>query len=1090
MDGPWDQFRPQTVAATDTAPPWDQYGNAAPQQQSANVPRGARTIWDDIVAGYQGSATGLLQRGKLPDVVLDPSHAKWYDNALAGASSVVSELPEMVAGGIQGGLIGSVAGPIGTVAGAGAGTFALPTLIRTALIDAYTHGEATSSADFLNRAGILIKETGKSALVGAATSLSGMGVARVVGGVVGPMASEIGVKTATRVIGAAQTTAEIGAMTVAPAALEGRMPEPEDFANAAIMVAGMKAAGHVAGKIAQIYAKTGVRPEQVVVDAKADPVIGESLKAPTASGKTPEIPAAYNPLAEAEMLKGALPEAPKVAEIIANPVGVIPEGKQPNHINYAYIEAPQDVLTLRARLSEVFQSEINAERGKESWATTAEKANKIITARLAGMSDAQRAELQKSDYSKLAADSMAAQAMADKAAFDVRQIAAEISAKGELATPEDFARQIKSVETAALLHQIDQGNGAEIARALNARKAASQRAGLVEGMNELLKKYNNDPHTLSRLILGLHTTEEITKFAKEASKATTFEKVVEAWKSSILSGPFTYVRNIIGNTSFLISTPFVDAAAAAWGTVKGVSAGDRVSLMEPVSRVTGNLMGVYQMARLGVEIFKLKGIGGLADAVGGDVNATGKSEQFRNANTGAFGKIVRVPFNLLSSADTFFKTMVREGEAYALATRDAAKKGLNPATREYWDHVTGMATNPDAAMTKAMDAAALRQTYQAPLGKAGQAFQDWVTKSHMQFLFPFIRTPTNILKETFRLTPLAPIIGEWRADIVKGGIHADKAMAELAVGTAFMGAIFTGAMNGIITGAGDPDPNKRRVKLAAGWQPYSVKVGNTYYSYQGLGPITTVMGMAADAATVWDYMDEEESDKVPKILAVAFANAVTNQTALMGMTNLVNVTSDPTRYGPTFFRGFAGSVVPALIAQPTAALDPIVRQVDTILDAVKARIPGLRQTLLPKVDAFGEDIQSRDRLIGVSPITESTQTTDKVRSEADRLGVGVAAAPKNIQLPAANQRDIGKVELTPEQKNVFAHEGGRTAYQILDPLVNSEAWDAWPDMMKKRAYDIAIKKGREIGALKAVPIEQRLQEAQRIAEQINARMAK
>jgi hypothetical protein len=64
--------------------------------------------------------------------------------------------------------------------------------------------------------------------------------------------------------------------------------------------------------------------------------------------------------------------------------------------------------------------------------------------------------------------------------------------------------------------------------------------------------------------------------------------------------------------------------------------------------------------------------------------------------------------------------------------------------------------------------------------------------------------------------------------------------------------------------------------------------------------------------------------------------------------------------------------VPAIVAQPTQMLDPVTREVNSITDAVKARIPGLRGELLPKRDIFGEPIQTKERLGAVSPVTETT----------------------------------------------------------------------------------------------------------------------
>src|SRR5258708_8781920 len=137
--------------------------------------------WDAWVAGWQGSATGLLKRQRLPDIVLDSQHAKWYEHAISGISGTVSDIPEMVAGGIAGaaagGAVGSAVPVVGTalggILGAGAGIFAVPTAIRESLIQAYQSREADSSKDFLDRAGIVINETAKSSVVGTLTVVAG-----------------------------------------------------------------------------------------------------------------------------------------------------------------------------------------------------------------------------------------------------------------------------------------------------------------------------------------------------------------------------------------------------------------------------------------------------------------------------------------------------------------------------------------------------------------------------------------------------------------------------------------------------------------------------------------------------------------------------------------------------------------------------------------------------------------------------------------------------------------------------------------------------------------------------------------------------
>lgn len=1058
--------------------------DAAPPQLAPGQ-REASGAWDALVSGVQGSASGMLARGKLPDVVLTKEHSKWYERALSGAAGLAADMPWMVEGAMAGtatgaavgGAVGNVPGAaVGGVLGGGAGMMAVPAVIRESLVHAYQTGEADSSTDFLSRVGIVFKGLTEPEVLKATAKAGAVG-ALTLGA--GKIAAPLGV--------AGVAGAEIGTMTVATAALEGHLPDAQDFVDAAIVVGGMKVAGRVAGKIAQVYEKTGIRPEQVAADARGDPVLAEELK-----GDGSSIPKAYSQAAEAEMLRNALPEAPKVAEVIANPRGTITDGKEPNHINYSYSEAPEDVQALRAKIAETFKTEIETARGSESWDATQERAETIIRQRLAGMSDGQKAALKGMTFSDLAAQSMAVEAMAQRAAFDARAAATEIANKGNEATPEDAARLAAAIEQSALLHAVDQGNGAEIARALNSRKAARQRGELAEGMAELLAKYGEDPHVLARMVMGLHTTAELTGFAKAASKATTFEKVIEAWKAGLLSGPLTYVRNLLGNTSFLISQPIVDTAAATWGALKGVPVGERMSMIEPLARIVGNLQGAYDMAKVGAAIFEAKGIPGILKAVAGGNQGVGKGEQYRPANTGLFGDVIRIPFNLLSSADSFFKTLVGQGEAYALATRQAAKEGLNPATREFRDRVAEVASHPDKEMQAEIDAARQRQTYQSELGASGKAFQAWVSKTPvLKFLFPFIRTPTNILKETARLTPLAPLIGEWRADLAKGGPAADKAMAELGVGTAFMGAIFVGAMKGIVTGAGDPDPAKRATAVAAGWQPYSIKVGKTYYSYQSLGPITALMGMAADAANVWNHTSDEEQDKIPKIISIAFANAVTTQTALSGLTSIVQVLSDPDRYGPRFFQQYAGSLIPAVVAQPTAMIDPLQREVNSMLDAVKARIPGLREKLLAKINPLtGEVIETKARFEAVSPITETIKSDDRVLSEAMRLGIGVAKAPKTIEMSAMGDKKLGEIKLTEEQRQLFTTASGKLAHRIMEQIVTSPRWDTMPELVQKRIFADVIKQARENGAAAALPAQQRAAKAREIAVKVTEQLGR
>ncbi len=312
----------------------------------------------------------------------------------------------------------------------------------------------------------------------------------------------------------------------------------------------------------------------------------------------------------------------------------------------------------------------------------------------------------------------------------------------------------------------------------------------------------------------------------------------------------------------------------------------------------------------------------------------------------------------------------------------------------------------------------------------------------------------------------------------------------MAVGYGMTALGLAWAASGKISGAGDPDPNKNRVQRAAGWQPYSIKVGDTWYSIKMIHPVGTLLGMTADIHDMAADMNKDEQDKALKLLGKAFSHAVTEQTFLQGMVNVVKALNSPERGWNVFAQNMTASVVPASVSTLAQMMDPYQRDVESIRDAVMARLPGARESLMPQRDPFGDPIANADRLGGISPITERVESSDPVRLEAARLGIGVSAAPKSVQMPAARIHDLGKVELTAEQRDAFGDAAGHMAYKILAPIVNSDRWEGIPDTIKAQIFQTAFAKSRKFGELAAITPEQRMAEMQRISAEVSKRLGR
>lgn len=227
-------------------------------------------------AGWQMSVAGLLSRDRTPDTIL-PEHAGSFQRIASQVGTIVGDAIPMAVGGAAGGVAGTaVGGPgIGSAMGAGAGANALPEAMRTYLMQAYNKGEVKNFEDFWERSSSIFLQTLKSGTVGAATFGVGNKVGKIVGSVAAPQIVKSGTVAAS----------EIATMVNLGKALEGQVPEPSDFLDAAVVIGAMHLGAKVASngyeriqsKLMDVYSKTGNTPSEVAAMAQKDPTIQQDL---------------------------------------------------------------------------------------------------------------------------------------------------------------------------------------------------------------------------------------------------------------------------------------------------------------------------------------------------------------------------------------------------------------------------------------------------------------------------------------------------------------------------------------------------------------------------------------------------------------------------------------------------------------------------------------------------------------------------------------------------------------------------------------------------------------------------------------------
>lgn len=108
-----------------------------------------------------------------------------------------------------------------------------------------------------------------------------------------------------------------------------------------------------------------------------------------------------------------------------------------------------------------------------------------------------------------------------------------------------------------------------------------------------------------------------------------------------------------------------------------------------------------------------------------------------------------------------------------------------------------------------------------------------------------------------------------------------------------------------ITGGGPSDTAQLEAMRAAGWQPYSIRIGDKYYSYSRMEPFASWLGMLADSMQVAHYYDaqfphDKADDALNTVLVTGMAlmaRNITDKTFTRGLGDLFDIMSGDAEAG-------------------------------------------------------------------------------------------------------------------------------------------------------------------------------------------------
>ena len=524
---------------------------------------------------------------------------------------------------------------------------------------------------------------------------------------------------------------------------------------------------------------------------------------------------------------------------------------------------------------------------------------------------------------------------------------------------------------------------------------------------------------LADMILALNTPAQKTTFLTQALHLGK-NAALEACMNGLLSNPTTHVANIISNSITTFSGIAERSIAGTFGhevargeataMIDGILGGWRDALdIAKRSFVTGE-------SQLGLGFTKMenvdRAISGANLGIGGQMGRA----------VDMLGSLISMPGRALMASDDFFKGINYRAELNAQAWRQASKEGLTGGALK--TRAAELAHDLDfvSLVKDQAENFAFYQTFNQHLGTLGEGYIGFLGEHPwMRILTPFVRTPVNIAKYTLERTPLVSLaMNQVRADLVAGGVKRDLALAKMATGGMIFGTATALAMNGSITGGGPKNGDLRDLKRTTGWQPYSLKVGDTYVSYARTDPIGFVLGMGADIVEKGGELKNGELDGLAVAAITAMHDTFVSKTYLSGLMNVIDMLNSPEHKGEKYFQKLAGSLVPAGVAQLKRQLDPILRETNSAADEIFSRLPGFSTSLPPRRNIWGEPIQLEGG-IGpdlISPFYTSTKIDDPVSDEILRL---------KIPIPMWRQYVYG----TQPSESVFAKDNPNDGVKLL-----------------------------------------------------------
>jgi hypothetical protein len=433
---------------------------------------------------------------------------------------------------------------------------------------------------------------------------------------------------------------------------------------------------------------------------------------------------------------------------------------------------------------------------------------------------------------------------------------------------------------------------------------------------------------------------------------------------------------------------------------------------------------------------------------------------------GVLGTAVRIPGErMVAPLHSYGRTIGYIQSIARQAYRQAANEGLTG--NAFTTRMADLKTRPtEEMMTLARNDATeqMLMSHGGEFTKRVSGFVNWEANlprpigptKPLGFIDPFVHISSNIMnRAVIQGSPVGLLSAKMRADLsgANGPLAQDMATGRMVMGTSL--SIVGGglAMEGLITPSAPSNRNEAVMTEMVNGTPHSLRIGNLSIELNRLGVLGLQMGIAADLYHAADRIGKDDANEIASLLVHSFAQNFMDEGFAKGPSDAFKALDDPDRYGATYVRNLVSSfAVPYSVGMSQFArqIDPYAREARTTTDAMIAKIPWGSETLLPRVDVWGEPVLNREYW----GVYVERLNGDPVNRALKDLGV----------FPAPVKRQIRGVDLTDEQHYEYAKVAGRLAKMQLNAFVAAPGFNTIPAGIRVQKINDIITHAREAAA--------------------------